>query len=360
VGASVSLDALYTQKQLGEQYGVAANSISSKYGEMYDVLEPELDSLFSSFMEKVAIEPSEPHIVHNKNVSHSGPLSTERALQEALSQLEGKDFNNIEEINEFLNSTLDKPEKKKSVPKSKKSQAQELIYEAFEVSGKKRFDLARQALKIDPNMAEAYNILAEEEDSPVLRLNFYEKAMKIAEKELGGKKFFKENKGYFWGLLETRPYMRAKANYALTVQHLGYDMIAVKHFEEMLDLNPMDNQGVRYTLFISYLKEKMFKRAKELLEKYPEETTEGLYNELLLELMENGYTSSATKLLKEALKANRFVMDYVTGEKKLPATIQDYYSFGSKEEAAFYADSYLELWKEVSGLKEWVKVGNKR
>jgi len=41
----------------------------------------------------------------------------------------------------------------------------------------------------------------------------FEKAIKAGEKTLG-KKFFKEKKGYFWGMIETRPYMRAKAGLA--------------------------------------------------------------------------------------------------------------------------------------------------
>ncbi|WP_442596296.1 SEC-C metal-binding domain-containing protein [Neobacillus sp. D3-1R] len=362
VGAIMADEALFTQKQLAGEFEVAVGSISAKFNEMYNVLEPELDAVVMPFFEKAAIEPSVPNIGFTKNVPASVSHVTEQALQDVMSQIQGKEFESMEEANEFLQTFLQQPEKtKSSKPKSKKGQAQDLIYQAFEASGKKRFDLARQALELDPNMADAYNILAEEVEQPILRLDFYEKAMKIAEKELGDKKFFKENKGYFWGLLETRPYMRAKANYALTVQSQGYDMIAIKHFKEMLDLNPMDNQGVRYPLFISYLKEKIFGKARELLKRYPEETTEGLYNELLLELLENGFTPKASNLLKEALKTNRFVIDYVTGEKKLPAaTIQEYYSFGSKEEAVGYAENYLELWKEVSGLKEWVKVGSKK
>jgi hypothetical protein len=42
--------------------------------------------------------------------------------------------------------------------------------------------------------------------------------------------------------------MRAMLNYAETLRYLGKIKEETKHFEELLELNPNDNQGVRFFL----------------------------------------------------------------------------------------------------------------
>jgi tetratricopeptide (TPR) repeat protein len=49
------------------------------------------------------------------------------------------------------------------------------------------------------------------------------------------------------------------------------DYLAMKQFEELLELNPNDNQGARGLMFIIYLEAGKFDAAKSLLDKYPEE-----------------------------------------------------------------------------------------
>ena len=61
-----------------------------------------------------------------------------------------------------------------------------------------------------------------------------------------GPQAFKEYAGHFWGFLETRPYMRARAGLAGALLKLGDVDGAIDHFRDMLRLNPNDNQGIRY------------------------------------------------------------------------------------------------------------------
>jgi len=63
------------------------------------------------------------------------------------------------------------------------------------------------------------------------------------EKDLGPE-FFKEHKGYFGGLIETRPYMRAKVTLAMYQEYIGHTEAAIEQYEELLELNPNDNQGI--------------------------------------------------------------------------------------------------------------------
>src|SRR5205823_3664226 len=63
-----------------------------------------------------------------------------------------------------------------------------------------------------------------------------------------GPDVFRKSAGHFWGILQTRPYLRARLGLAQTLWALARREEAVQHLQEMLRLNPNDNQGIRYTL----------------------------------------------------------------------------------------------------------------
>ena len=100
---------------------------------------------------------------------------------------------------------------------------------------------------ISPDCADAYVLLAEQAKSRKESLQLYEQAVAAGERAIGPDAFTGDV-GHFWGLLETRPYMRAREGLAHTLWTLGRREEAAGHLLEMLRLNPGDNQGVRYTL----------------------------------------------------------------------------------------------------------------
>ena len=57
-----------------------------------------------------------------------------------------------------------------------------------------------------------------------------------------------ENIGHFWGILETRPYMRLLARYVDFLIEAGMMNRATAECEEMLRLSENDNLGMRYRL----------------------------------------------------------------------------------------------------------------
>src|SRR6185437_3611081 len=124
--------------------------------------------------------------------------------------------------------------------------AQDLMYEAFEARGARRVALAREALAISPDCADAYLLLAEETAANVDQAReLLEQGVAAGERALGPEPFA-EDVGLFWGLIETRPYMRARAALAETLWALGERAEAVAHQFELLRLNPNDNQGIRH------------------------------------------------------------------------------------------------------------------
>jgi tetratricopeptide (TPR) repeat protein len=327
-----------TQKGLAEKYGVSYGSLSSVYRELENTLAEDLDSYEESSEARPVIQVG-------------GSMATERVLQETLKEIQEQDFDSVEEINEFLAKKLNSSATETG---TKKDDPKELLYDAFEAEGTERYRLAEKALKMDPNLVDAYNILAENADSLEEAIQMYEKGMWIGQKSLG-KAFFKENKGHFWLIFETRPFMRAKYNYAMALFELGNINEAIGQFEELLELNPNDNQGARYSLFIAYVDAGNLKKAGELLQQYEEDTAQFHYNVLLLELLKNSFSEKAASFLKAAKENNKYVIPYINERKRLPKAIPDYYGFGDENEAIVYADAHLHLWRAIKGLREWLK-----
>ncbi|PLR79568.1 tetratricopeptide repeat protein [Bacillus canaveralius] len=257
-------------------------------------------------------------------------------------------------MNDFMNKRLNS---RQSSPKplSDKEKAQELLFEAYESTGNKRKQLVEKALKLYPNSSDAYNILAEYEKNPEEQKKLYLMAIEAGEKELG-QAFFKENQGDFWGIVNTRPYMRAKYNYALLLHGMGMLKEAIEQYEELLELNDMDNQGVRYQLFVAYAQNGLLQKAESVLKQYNEDiTAHGLYNKLLIEYLQNGPSQKAKKQLKKAKDSNPYVIDYLIQKKKLPRSSPAAYGLGDESEAIVYAEQHLHLWRDNVELIEWLK-----
>lgn len=238
-------------------------------------------------------------------------------------------------------------------------EAQDLIYDAWETpSAAERVHLARQALEIWPDCADAYVILAEEaagtlEDAQGL----YAAGVSAGERAVG-RRAFEEDVGHFWGLLETRPYMRARAGLARCLWLLGEQEEAIGHYREMLQLNPGDNQGIRYVLLACLLTLGRDDEAEGLLED-PEYADDGTaawaWGRVLLAFRREGDGGRARHLLGEASEVNPHVPAYLLGRKGLPRELPPYIGFGDESEAVAYAVDYLEAWRATPGALDWLR-----
>lgn len=235
-------------------------------------------------------------------------------------------------------------------------QAQELMYQAWdERNPKQRIALARKALKTSPDCADAYVLLAEEEAANAGEaLALYEQGLAAGERALG-LAFFAENVGHFWGLLESRPYMRARQGLATTLWQIGRKEEASQHYRDLLRLNPGDNQGIRYSLLNLWLDLGQDDEARKLLKAHDDGMAEWLYTAALLLFRESGAGKKADAALRQALKHNKHVPAYLTGRKKIPVNLPAYIGFGDDNEASTYANSYLKHWRKTPGAVDWLK-----
>ncbi len=278
----------------------------------------------------------------------------ERDLLALRQTIEGKNFGSVEEMNKYIREINQGGKLPQWVPKTPLEQAQSLIYEALETVGKKRLELAEQALKISADCADGYVLLAEEKaHSPEEALRLYESGVESGERALG-QKLFEEESGHFWGMVETRPYMRARLGLARCLWYLGKREEAISHYRELLRLNPNDNQGVRYLLAASLLEMGEIDSLQELLGKYDEPTADWLYTKALIAYVKQGDSTEARKLIREALDNNPYVAPYLLGEKKLPRQLPERVGFGDKDEAVAYAAEFGNGWHQTKGAVNWL------
>jgi tetratricopeptide (TPR) repeat protein len=236
-------------------------------------------------------------------------------------------------------------------------EAQDLMYQAWETRSRQmRINLAKRALKISPLCADAYVLLAQESARSAQEAKeLYARGVEAGELALGPKTF-KEDVGYFWGILETRPYMRARAGLAQALWTLGSRDEAIAHYRDMLRLNPGDNQGIRYILAAALLEIGDDKALQELLKAYDQDGSPyWTYTKALLAFRAAGATKKAKALLAEAIEANAHVPAFLSGKKDLPKTTPEYITMGGADEAAEYARDCGDAWRQTAGAVEWLQ-----
>jgi tetratricopeptide (TPR) repeat protein len=288
------------------------------------------------------------------------PRAMEKVSQDLGRLLAEREFGSIEEANAFLENMLREGGGKlpsAPAPTTPLERAQDLIYEAFETeSPRKRVQLAKKALKVSPDCADAYVLLAEEDAGSLEEAReLYQKGVEAGERALG-RETFEEEAGYFWGILETRPYMRARQGLAVCLWELGEREEAIEHYREMLYLNPGDNQGIRYELAGYLLDEEMDEELGELLERYEEDASAfWVYTRALWRFRKEGDTEEATAALKEALETNPYVPLYLLGHKSLPGALPELIGFGDESEAVAYFARALTGWLRTPQALEWLR-----
>jgi len=283
----------------------------------------------------------------------------EKEIQEIGKQLRGKEFESVEEAQAFLEEMLESAEGLPipAEPSTPLEEAQELIYEAFETgSHRKRVQLAKKALKVSSDCADAYVLLAEETaKDPEEAKELYEKGVQAGESALG-EEAFEEDAGHFWGILETRPYMRARQGLALASWELGERSEAIEHYQQMLHLNPNDNQGIRYLLASALLEEGLDDDLGELLESYEDDAGAGwVYARALWRFRTEGDGEEARSALEEAISFNPFVPGYLLGRKGMPGALPALVGFGDESEAVVYFAEALPGWLRTPGAIEWLR-----
>ena len=285
------------------------------------------------------------------------PLPDRRLMDQHLAQigrlLEGQDFATIAEANTFLQQAIVGGNLPAIAPRTPLEAAQELVYQALEATGPRRVRLAREALARSPDCADAYVLLAEETDDPRQAKRLYEEGREAGIRALGPEPFAADV-GHFWGIVETRGYMRACQGLAELLWVLDAREEAIAHAREMLRLNPMDNQGIRYLLAEWLLAVRDDDALERLLKAYPDEgSATWAYTKALLTFRRHGAGTVATRALKAALRTNPHVPFYLFGLEEMPAELPGYVGMGDESEAVEYVMEAITTWIDTAGALDW-------
>lgn len=262
-----------------------------------------------------------------------------------------------EELQKLLDSLVGQSIYDMELPSHEKTdvdKAQELVWAAYELPIDKGRRRAKKALKLDPDCIAAYEYLGNTYQYYDKRGPYFEQGVEIGRRIFGGD-FLKANKGHFWGLTETRPFMRCLGMLAECHYESGQTSRAVEIWKEMLGLNPMDNQGIRYNLLAALLEQKDIKGYEKYRKEYHDDASSYvLFSDALKLFIKDDDTSKAQKALKRAIKSNKYIVPIMTATYP-PEEYPSSYAWGSEEEAIIYAHMAWRAWRWNDGAKDWMR-----
>jgi tetratricopeptide (TPR) repeat protein len=235
--------------------------------------------------------------------------------------------------------------------------AQDIMYDAWDASDRdRRIALAKKALEISLLCADAYVLLAQETAGNLNQaIELYRQGVEAGEKAIG-KAAFRDDVGHFWGLLETRPYMRARHGLAQTLWDKGLRDEAVTHYRDMLRLNPNDNQGIRYLLLDCLLILGRDDDAATLIKRYKNDGSAAWsWSRALLAFRQGGDCPESRSALSQATGDNKHVAGLLLGDKKMPRQLPAYVGMGDKNEAVAYVHGAAAAWTATPGALAWLR-----
>ncbi len=142
-----------------------------------------------------------------------------------------------------------------------------------------------------------------------------------------------------WGFVKNRPFLRLYHSYGLSLLEQGESEKALDVFENLLALNPNDNQGVRALVAECYFNLKQPKGVLKICDKYRNDGLEQLLYGRVLALIQLGNVKEATKALNRAIK----VLPLVARELAKP----------THKRPKDYNEEHVALWSEGQAYGYW-------
>lgn len=272
----------------------------------------------------------------------SGPARTsfdpgaeiERMMAACCRLMEESGLCDDDEIQALLDARRDDLMDVAPAPSTPLQKAQELCWTARGArTTPERAALARQALELCPDCADAYVILAEDIRDPEEGLALARQGVAAGERALRGLGLWGKRRE-FWRTLETRPYMRAQYEVGLCLVALERSEEGAEVFQELLRLNPDDHQGVRQFLGALLFALRRDTDLDLLLRKYDDPDALWAYLKAFLELRRRGVCESTRQAFRKAVACNPYVAQSLLG-MGLPSceSLQPYYRIGGEGEA---------------------------
>jgi tetratricopeptide (TPR) repeat protein len=160
-----------------------------------------------------------------------------------------------------------------------------------------------------------------------------------------------------WPFLENRPFLRAYHGLGLEYLARGRVEKALEMFENILAMNPGDNQGVRALVTDCGFR---LKRPQDVLaacDRYPDDGMEQLMYGRALALYQLGRRDEAAEALDDAIELLPLVAKELTKKRhQRPKDLrQDYITYGGADQAYIYWMEQGQHWKDTPGAIEFVR-----
>ena len=160
-----------------------------------------------------------------------------------------------------------------------------------------------------------------------------------------------------WACLENRPFLRSLHGLALARYEKKDVAEALRLFQELLSLDPNDNQGIRAVILAALFKLGKLGDALKIAEQYAGDILpETLYGRALT-LFELGRRREATAALKKAIKYLPLVRkELLKTRHRLPRTARpDRVTLGGADEAYYYWEAWGRFWEKDPEALAWLR-----
>lgn len=287
---------------------------------------------------------------------------TEKIFKQMHKELEGKNIESDEQLDEEIQKFISKlNEGEIDFEETPEMESDDLLFEAYDAPTEKQaIKIAEQALEIYPDNIDAENLITSFEIDSIKKLEKYEKTLERARKKLEKEDYFdEENIGSFYGILETRPFMRTKHSYMLTLMELGRYTEAMKQGEELIELCENDNLGIRYLLVTIYILLEKFGECEKLYNKYRENSASMIFPMAIMYYKKGDYKKSK-EMLKLVRKSNKYLLEkivkmLISGQIDMSQEDIQYYQMNSREEANMVISDTFYLLATVPNFMQFIK-----
>jgi tetratricopeptide (TPR) repeat protein len=160
-----------------------------------------------------------------------------------------------------------------------------------------------------------------------------------------------------WFVLENRPFLRAYHGLGLAHYDRGDIERALEIFENLLAMNPSDNQGMRALAIDCYFEQGDPESVLEICHRYPEDGLEQVVYGRALALYQLGHKAEAEAALCDAIEWLPLIAKELVKERhRRPKDFDPHRILqGSANQAYFYWRDQGRHWKNTPGALAWVQ-----
>gem|GEM_PF-3227175 len=191
-------------------------------------------------------------------------------------------------------------------------------------------------------------------------IEFQQRAFDVAAKKLGN---LKRYEGRFWSEPKTRPYLIARLSLARYLWEAHRTQEARTHLEELLAINPDDQQGARYRLLKLLVDTNCWNDAEQLMTLHSDDAVADMqFTAVLASFRRAGDCEKTRGLLKNAMRHNRHVVSELLCEPPSDDVEDDSAELeshmmilGGLSEARDHAQGFRAAWRTTPGAISWLR-----